>query len=88
MAHKHWPKDHPAYERAGTCQLTVKACDLLWTQYMHGHEGEPCVKEVLPGNKTATCVLGMTAEQLETRRSKSGVSDAALVPAGDAGAGA
>jgi hypothetical protein len=73
-SHSHYP--------GITCTgpLTKAQCDLLWTQYMHGHEGAACVKEVLPGNVKASCVLGMTAEQLESRRSKTGVA-AALVPA-------
>jgi hypothetical protein len=70
LAHKHWPKDHPFYERAATCQLTVKACDALWTAYQHRHEGVLCVKEVLPGNVMATCILQYTPADLEARRSK------------------
>lgn len=53
-----------------TGPLTKDQCDQLWTQYLHGHEGDPCVKEILPGNKTQQCVLKYTPEQLEERRSK------------------
>lgn len=53
-----------------TGPLTKDQCDELWRWYQHGHEGVACVKEVLPGNKTATCILQYTPEDLESRRSK------------------
>ena len=38
--HKHWPKDHPYYERAPWCDLpTKKACDERWRE----HRGEAVV---------------------------------------------
>lgn len=68
--HKHWPKDHPFYEMAPFHEATRKECDEMWRWYMHGHEGQPCEKQVLPGNKTATCVLTMSPDELEARLSK------------------
>lgn len=68
--HKHWEPSHPFYPYAPTCTLTVKACDQLWTWYLHRHEGQPCVKERLPGNKTERCILALDEEALEARRSK------------------
>jgi hypothetical protein len=70
VRHKHWPEDHPFYERAKWHYSTLKECDRIWTQYWHGHEGIACDKQVLPGNVTATCVLTMTPEQLAARLSK------------------
>lgn len=55
--HKHWPEDHPFYPMAPVHETTKKECDLRWTEYMHGHEGEACVKQVKPGNQLATCIL-------------------------------
>lgn len=64
MTHRHWPKDHPFYPHAKDCPLpTIKACDLVWTQHQHGHQGTECVKEVLPENKMQTCILRVVAEK-------------------------
>ncbi len=70
MPHKHWPKDHPYYDKAPTHDATIKECDEVWRWYWHGHEGVPCVKAVLPGNTLATCTLTMTPEELAARLSK------------------
>lgn len=32
MAHKHWPKDHPQYRFAPTCNLMKKDCDELYVE--------------------------------------------------------
>lgn len=53
-----------------TGPLNKSQCDELWRRYQHGHEGVPCEKRVLPGNKIATCITGMTPEQLEARLSQ------------------
>ena len=55
-SHKHWPEDHPFYERAPVHQTTKKECDRVWREYMHGHPDERCIMEVKPGNVKATCV--------------------------------
>lgn len=65
MPHKHWPDDHPFYDRAPFCGFaTQKACDKNWTQFRHGHLGRPCVKEIKPSkskkgqpNTIATCTI-------------------------------
>lgn len=66
MAHTHW--DEPGHP---ICDLpTMKACDERWTQYQHGHLGEPCVKAIQESktkkgqaNKLATCTLVRTPER-------------------------
>lgn len=75
MSHTHWPE--ALLDRLGiprelvqVCYLTRKECDALWTAYLHRHEGRPCEKQVLPGNKTQTCILQFTPEELEARLSK------------------
>jgi hypothetical protein len=63
--HKHWPEDHPQYERARWCDLPTKgACDTRFTQYQHGHLGRPCVKMIQESkshrgrmNKIETCSI-------------------------------
>lgn len=63
--HKHWPEDHPFYERAPWCDLPTKgACDQRWTEFLHGHPGHRCVKRIQESktkkgqpNKLATCIL-------------------------------
>jgi hypothetical protein len=70
MPHSHWPASFPEARKLRICGLSKKECDLIWTQYQHGHEGRECKKQVLPGNVTATCVLTMTPEQLDERLSR------------------
>lgn len=55
--HKHWPKDHPFYERAPVCRLTRVECDQRWMWHQHGHTGRPCEKKLLPGYVAPVCVL-------------------------------
>ena len=52
--HKHWPEDHPFYERAPFCDLPTKgACDQRWTEFQHGHAGQACVKDYRIAEKTS-----------------------------------
>ena len=69
VRHKHWPEDHPFYERAPWHNVTMKACDENYTQWLHGHPGEPCVKQFQPSktkrgqmNSIATCTIVVTPE--------------------------
>jgi hypothetical protein len=70
MAHKHWPEGHPFYPQAPTCPLTIKACDKLWTAYLHFHEGQPCETMSFPNYKRPKCIVGMTPEEIEAKLSE------------------
>jgi hypothetical protein len=57
LPHKHLPKSHYLYDVWPAHEMPKADCDRMWTQYLHGHEGRECVKDVKPGNKIATCIL-------------------------------
>lgn len=71
-SHSHWPTREPFMRLYKTrrCYLPKQECDALWMAYLHGHKSQACEKVVLPGNKTATCKLSMTPEELEARLSR------------------
>lgn len=56
---------HVHREGGPTCpHKTMKACDEGWTQFSHGHIGQPCIKAIQESktkrgqaNKIATCTI-------------------------------
>lgn len=61
------PKSHRHYPGIlCTGPLSKAECDAIWREYLHGHVGQPCRKDVKPGNKIATCVIARDVEVLHS----------------------